>query len=225
MKGKLIYVSDSQCGWCYGNGENISMIYNTFKNDFDFEFLNGGMWVGQDAPRGGRQISDYINARAPRLTAITGRDIDPAFFGLIADPSQVLSSLEPSAAIVLIKELNPEHTFTFAKEVQNALFKEAKPLDILDTYIPILEKLAIDQTQFTNRWMQDDNLTKTHKEFQIARGMANGFPTFILEQGDKKTVLASGYFDVQAMKDHISGIKAIDKKEIGGEFCEIEGDC
>ena len=40
------------CGWCYGN-ENITALQEEFKNEFDFELLVGGMWLGQNAPEGG----------------------------------------------------------------------------------------------------------------------------------------------------------------------------
>lgn len=42
-KIKLTYVMDPQCGWCYGNSENITALQEVFKDDFDFELLVGGM--------------------------------------------------------------------------------------------------------------------------------------------------------------------------------------
>lgn len=40
---KLIYVMDPLCGWCYGNSVNTQHLYDTYKNQIDFEILPAGM--------------------------------------------------------------------------------------------------------------------------------------------------------------------------------------
>ena len=206
MKKKLIYVMDIQCGWCYGNSKNIQTVYETFKDKVDFEFLNGGMWVGKHAPQGGEQISDYIKSQAPRLTAYTGMPLSESFFNLIKDPTYTLSSLEPSAAVVLIKTLAPEHVVAFAKEVQRVHFTQGKRLDELDTYLPILNQYNIDVNQFKTDWLSDENLEQTALEFQKGRNLANGFPTFLIQEGDSTSVLASGYFDLDQMVNKLNSL-------------------
>lgn len=206
MKKKLIYVMDIQCGWCYGNSKNIQTVYETFKGKVDFEFLNGGMWVGKHAPQGGEQISDYIKSQAPRLTAYTGMPLSEPFFNLIKDSTYTLSSLEPSAAVVLIKTLAPEHVVAFAKEVQRVHFTQGKRLNELDTYLPILDQYSIDVDSFKIGWLSDNNLEQTALEFQKGRRLANGFPTFLIQEGDSTSVLASGYFDLDQMVNKLNSL-------------------
>lgn len=45
---KVTYVMDPQCGWCYGNSENITALQKEFEEEFDFELLVGGMWLGKN---------------------------------------------------------------------------------------------------------------------------------------------------------------------------------
>lgn len=199
MKKKLIYVMDIQCGWCYGNSKNIQAVYDVYKEKVDFEFINGGMWVGSQAPKGGEQISNYIKSQAPRLTAYTGMPISESFFQLINDETYTLSSLEPSAAVVLVKTLSPDAVVGFAKAVQEVHFTQGKPLDDINTYLPLLNAFSIDQEAFTTGWMSEENLKQTAEEFKYGRGLANGFPTFLIQEGDQVAVLASGYFDLDQM--------------------------
>ncbi len=195
---------DIQCGWCYGNSKNIQTIYNTFKDQVDFEFLNGGMWIGNQAPVGGEQISNYIKSQAPRLVQYTGMPISDAFFNLIKDKSYTLSSLEPSAAAVLVKKLAPEKTVDFAKDLQRVYFTLGQRPDELKTIAPLLKALDISVEQFEKEWMLDENMEQTANEFNRARQLANGFPAFLIQKGEDVEVLASGYFDLNTMMSKLN---------------------
>lgn len=204
MKNKIIYVMDPQCGWCYGNSQNITSLYNDYLDKYDFEILCGGMWIGENAPISGQDISSYIVSQLPRLESVTGMNVSKEFQELISNSNYVLSSLEPSAAIVLMKEHKPEIAFQFAKEVQALLFVGAKRLNEIETYIPLLSKYDVDKDWFQKNWLSVDNLKKTNIGFERARSMANGFPTLLIENNGEIKRLASGYFDIDEVKVHMN---------------------
>ena len=190
---------DPHCGWCYGNSKNITALQEEFKELFEIELIAGGMWVGSNAPKGGIHLSQFLKEHTPRLIATTKVGIHQKFFDLAADSTYTFSSLEPCAAIVLVKEIAPEKTILFAKKVQLAIFMEGKPLDELGTYLPIIAEMELDPKFFESHWMGAENLTKTKVEFTVASKLANGFPTLILHKADQTEVLASGYFDLESM--------------------------
>ena len=196
---KITYVMDPQCGWCYGNSKNIAALQEEFKEEFDFELLVGGMWIGQNAPVGGDNLSQFLHNHAPRMATTTGAHVDSSYYELAKDSSYSFSSLEPSAAIQLIKEIAPDKVFLFAKNVQLALFVEGKRLDDRETYMEILETMSIDTSAFGSVWMGADNVAKTRVEFTNASNLANGFPTLVITKEGKTETLASGYFDKKAM--------------------------
>ncbi|UTW63781.1 DsbA family protein [bacterium SCSIO 12741] len=226
-KMKLIYVMDAQCGWCYGNGFNMASIYQEFQGDYDFEFINGGMWLGNQAPTAGSQISSYIQSHLPRFESYTGIIVSNEYKSLIKDSDYVMSSLEPSAAIVLSKKLAPDHVFEFAKEVQLALFDRGMRLNEFETYLPILEKFDIDPKEFKSQWLSEENLKATYAEFQSIQGVVNGFPALILEANGQKQLLASGYFQLDAMRKALTELKQQEKTAVkaDGASCEIGEDC
>jgi len=196
---KIIYIMDPQCGWCYGNSDNITALQEEFKDDFDFELLVGGMWLGENAPLGGDGLSQFIQNHAPRMAATTGVTVDSNYYELAKDSTYTFSSLEPSAAIQLIKEIAPDKVFSFAKKVQRALFTEGKRLDKKEIYLEILKTMSIDTAVFDSLWMGEDNIFKTKAEFTNAGKITNGFPALILTSKDKTETLASGYFNKETM--------------------------
>ena len=204
---KLIYVIDPQCGWCYGNSNNITALQKEFKDTFEFELLVGGMWLDQNAPKGGGNLSQFLLNHAPRMATTTGAHVDSSYYELAKDSSYSFSSLEPSAAIQLIKEIAPDKVFSFAKNVQLALFVEGKRLDEKGTYIEILKTMSINVSTFDSLWMGADNITKTREEFAKAGNVANSFPTLVITKNGKSEILASGYFSKDAMIQNLNQLK------------------
>ena len=199
-KVKITYVMDPQCGWCYGNSQNITALHKAFKDDFDFELLVGGMWLGENAPVGGNKLSAFLHHHAPRMTATTGAHIDDRYYELAKDSTYTFSSLAPSAAIRLVKEVAQDQVFFFAKKVQQALFVEGKKLDEKETYSEMLIEMDIDKKIFENRWMKKENIANTKAEFSYASSIARGLPTLLITKNSKTEVLASGYFNLEQMK-------------------------
>ena len=195
---------DAQCGWCYGNSANMSKLTADFSSKFNFEIVTGGMWLGQNTPKGGENLSAFLQANAPRMSATTGATIGEAFYSLANDSSYAFSSLEPDAAITLVKAMAPERVFEFAKQVQRALYVAGKRLDETDTYIEILDDMGLSKIEFLNQWMTDGNIKHTKAEFEKAKTLAQSFPTLLLHTNGKTEVLASGYFNYAPIFEYLN---------------------
>ena len=200
---KIVYVMDPLCGWCYGNSDNITSIYQQFKGSIDFELVVGGMWLGNNAPAGGPGLHQFVISHTPQMVDLTGAEVSLKYFELAADSSYAFSSLEPCAAIALVKSMRPEKTFPFAKEVQKAMFVEGKRLDALDTYLPVLKDLGINSTAFAESWLSDENISAAKKEFARSAVLTRGFPSLICQQDTQTLVLASGYFQKEVVEEKI----------------------
>ena len=195
---------DAQCGWCYGNSSNIMKIKDIFKDQYAFELLTGGMWTGTHAPRGGEKLSEFLKTNGPRMSTITGAHLSEAFYRLAQDDSYIFSSLEPNAAICLVKQLKPDAAFLFAKKTQEALYIRGERLDKLQTYVPILNELSIDRDVFKLNWMRDENLANVYREFSESSKYANGFPTLLRQNGTKIELIASGYFNLDDVMSRLN---------------------
>lgn len=206
-KMKITYIMDPLCGWCYGNSTNITKLKDEFKDDYEFELVVGGMLVGNNTPRGGQEMHDFLKGLTPRLEATTGVNISDDFFELIQDTSYTFSSLEPCAAIVYVKEKAPHKVFSFAKKLQTIYYTEGEALSNIEVYQPILEELNLPFEDFRNSWLTETNLQKTIAEFRKASTLTRGFPSLHIQIDGQMNQLASGYFQYKAMAKQLRAIK------------------
>ncbi|BDD04284.1 DsbA family protein [Aureibacter tunicatorum] len=196
-KEKLIYVMDPQCGWCYGNAENIKELESRLDGKYELQLMLGGMWLGNNAPRGGEGLNQFIKQHSPRMESVTGAYVSEKFYELTSDSSYVFSSLEPSAAILAVMKIAPEKTLEFTGKVQKAMFADGLRLDQEVVYLNILQELSIDEGEFRELWLSEGNIENLNEMFQHSGSMVSGFPTLIKYSNGVYTDVASGYFDLK----------------------------
>ncbi|WP_281613800.1 hypothetical protein [Flammeovirga sp. SubArs3] len=199
---KLIYIMDPQCGWCYGNSDNIKKVVEAYP-ELDFELMVGGMWVGEQAPAGGEALHGFIQKNSPVMEKKTGALVSTEFYELTKDESYTFSSFEPCLAISWVKKNAPEKTLEFASELQKAQFYFGQRFDDFKTYIAILQKLDIDPQPFMDSWGNEENQKETIEEINQSRKMAAGFPSLFIDTTATIEKLAAGYFDADEMIDQI----------------------
>jgi putative protein-disulfide isomerase len=183
-------------------------IKRQFSDKFEFEILTGGMWVPPNTRSGGNELSNFMKQHAPPMIQTTGAIVSDKFYDLANNSNYTFSSLEASAAQVLVKQIKPEVTFEFASAVQKRFYQEGLQLNKLNTYIPILNDLGVDSSIFEEQWLSEGNLDLTQKEFKRASTMANGFPTLLIQMNGELGKITSGYFPLDAMKNHLTKLIA-----------------
>ncbi|MBB6459031.1 DsbA family protein [Flammeovirga kamogawensis] len=203
---KLIYVMDPQCGWCYGNSKNIQKVYDAYKGEIDFEILVGGMWIGDQAPKGGEETNHFMKQHSPVMEEKTGALVSTEFYELSKDETYTFSSFEPALAITWVKKNAPEKLLDFISELQRAQFYFGQRFDDFKTYLTVLQNLEIDTKTFMDGWGSDEDQSDTIAEINQARHLANGFPSLLIDKGNGEAEeLAAGYFDGDLMVDKIYG--------------------
>lgn len=190
---KLKYIMDPQCGWCYGNSENISWLNEQLCGSIELELMVGGMWLGNDAPSGGAAFQQFIQSHSPRMEQTTGVEVGKGFYELAGQSGYQFSSLEPSVAITLIKNMEPGKVLQFTKQVQKALFLEGKRLDEIETYLGVLKELEMNEEVFVSNWMKPENIKATQDEFVVAKQLASGYPSLVAELNGEVVSVVSGY--------------------------------
>lgn len=206
MNPSLIYVADPQCGWCYGNSNNILFVKEKLAEKYDFEYWVGGLWLPPQAPAGGIELADFIRQNGPRMSEYTGMQIGRGYYELCNNPDYIFSSFEPCAAIVWCKHNAPESVFEFAKLVQESLFLHGNRLDELAHYESIFETLDLDWEQFKEEWLEDENAEATEEEFKASKLLAQGYPALILKTHEGYQTIANGYFTPKQIEDALEGL-------------------
>ena len=135
---EIVYVLDPRCGWCNGNAETITKIYEKYKDKVNFRVLSGGMWTGDKARKNCPEVVQYIKDHDPEVQQSTGARFSPEYEqNVLGNQNIIFDSEPPSRAIVVANKLNPESAFLFAEDVIRAQFIGGK-----DSGVAIINKVS-----------------------------------------------------------------------------------
>lgn len=199
-KIKVIYVYDALCGWCYGFNPVIQQFYEENKNLYTFEIISGGLIVGDRiGPYG--EFANYILNAIPGLESTTGVKVGQPYLNQLKEDKLVQNSIPPAIALSIVKATKPEAAFAFSAALQKAKFQLGKDLNLVTSYIEILNELNIDLPDFKSRFEHDNTIQLAQLEFEAASKLGiNGFPAVVVIKGDSKLVISRGYSSFQNLE-------------------------
>lgn len=203
---KLIYVMDPLCGWCYGNSANTQHLYDTYKNQIDFEILPAGMWIGENARKQSKPMAQYIKKHDLQIQQVTGTAFGQDYFKFVENESIVLDSEIPSRAIVTVKKIWATQAVSFAIEVQKARYLHAKDLNDDATYLSICENLKLGKEQFIEAFHSQAIKKETQETFALAQQYASSYPTLLIEKEGKLYILEQGFAPIEGVLKQIDTI-------------------
>lgn len=190
--GKIIYIYDALCGWCYGFSNVINDIKAYYQDQFDFEIVSGGM-ILEDRVGSINQKFSFIKDSYKKVEDHTGCKFGPAYLKELEKGEMILSSMEPSKALAVIKTKSPENAFEYGSKLQNAIYFDGK--DIKDENI--LAGLASDyisQEEFISSYNSEEVIKATFNDFKLSAALGiNGYPSVLLEKDEKFYILARGF--------------------------------
>lgn len=210
-KGKIIYVYDALCGWCYGFSPVIKRIYDEHKNDFDFEILSGGMVLDEREGIVTPEMCEYILESIPRVEEYAGVQFGEPHKKQLREGTLYQSSLKPSAALCAFKKHKPDDAIYFAHDMQKKFFYEGKSLEENATYTELAEAFGIDAETFVKETESDEYKYLAHLEFDYVQKMGiTGFPALIGEKNNEYYWLSEGYQPYNNIKNAIEQLIQID---------------
>jgi putative protein-disulfide isomerase len=203
-KGKVIYIYDAFCGWCYGFSPVITKIFEEIKEDFEFEILSGGMIMGEREGIVQPEMAKYILEAIPRVEEYTGVKFGEAHKQQLREGHLYQSSLKPSAALCAFKKLLAEEAIYFAASMQQKFFKEGKSLEENKTYREIVSDYELDEEAFIKDIESDKYKYLAHVEFDYGVRMGvKGFPALIGIKDNEYYWLSEGYQPYKNVKKAI----------------------
>jgi putative protein-disulfide isomerase len=192
---EIVYIMDPRCGWCNGNVETITRIYEKYKDKVNFRVLAGGMWTGDWARKNSPEVTQYIRTHDAQVRQRTGACFSSEYEQNVLDNLNIIFDSEPpSRAIVVANKLNPENAFPFAEDVIRAQFIGGKDINDLQVHLELAGKYGIGKDEFARLYESEEIKKETQKMFETVRQMGvTGFPTLLLDRDGELEVLAVGY--------------------------------
>jgi putative protein-disulfide isomerase len=190
---RLLYFFDPLCGWCYGFSPIIRDIAAN-EDTISVEIVCGGMITGEREGPIGKEFADYILGAIPRVQAMTGVTFGDAYKERIRDGSYYNSSLKPSIAMMVAKELMPDKAVFFAADMQKAFYAEGKDVNSDAFYTDMAKGYGLDPQGFLSKMNDPAYKAKAEAEFErTSQFGVSGFPCVVTEWNGQYYMVSSGF--------------------------------
>ena len=195
MTATLHYIYDPLCGWCYG-AEPLVTAASTSPR-VALELHAGALWPEPTQLPESTRL--YIRQADQRIAAMSGQRFGPDYHnGLLLDPTMVLESRPPTAAVLAAQSLDPEKALPMLRAIQHAHYEQGRRVVEHDVLCDLAVEIGLDRAEFEAalaRVPLEDHLSATHR--LMSQVGAQGFPTFVLELGEDLYPVPHGRFASQ----------------------------
>jgi len=200
---KLIYVGDPMCSWCYGFSPELEKLVHDIDSEVEVDIVMGGLRPYYQQPI--TEMKDFLSHHWEDVHKASGQP----FSYDILDREGLNYDTEPACrAVVVVRAMDASKTLDFFKQVQKAFYYDNKDLRQVSSYTDILESLNLDVADFATKFDQEEYKALVKSDFQRARDIGvNSFPTVLLQQGDKVTVVGKGYAKSDRLKEAIAKLR------------------
>lgn len=210
MKPLLIYCYDAYCGWCYGFSPVLQSVVDEVGDRVDVEVLSGGMLL-PEKPVHIVAMANFIAKAYPQVEATTGIKFGQDFLWHIFNPDEsdwYPHSEKSAIALIIFKELQPDHSLSFATDLQIALNEEGRDLTDDEAYRHLLEKYSIDEAVFYQKLHDHAYKSQAYEEFELVKRLrVQGYPALFLQMPSGTFhLLAHGFTSKESLMPRIQAL-------------------
>lgn len=207
---KMYYFFDPMCGWCYG----FTNILNQLRIDFpetEIEVICGGMVIGKREGKIG-PTGKYVLNLLPRVEKFSGREFGESYKEKNIDGSLHISSLKPSVAICIVKDIIPGQTLDYINSLQQMHFYEGRSLDDFAVYRELAEEFNLDPDDFIAKLKRDFWIEKAKEDFKFSADVGiTGYPTLVADVKNKLKLVSFGFNRYSHVKAEMENMLILDK--------------
>jgi putative protein-disulfide isomerase len=179
----LHYIYDPLCGWCYGSAPLVAAAREI--GGLRFVLHGGGMMAGSARQLASEGLRQFVLQHVARITKMTGQPFGEAYTnGLLRDPTAMLDSEPPTAAILAVEAVAGRGADLLA-HMQKAHYLEGRNLSDRAALATLAEEIGIERAAFDAEFSKTlGSVVQSHMQESrqwLARVGGQGFPTFALE--------------------------------------------
>ncbi len=179
----LHYIYDPLCGWCYGSAPLVKAAREI--GGLKFVLHGGGMMAGSARQLASEELRRFVLEHVARITGMTGQPFSEAYTnGLLRDPTALLDSEPPTAAILAVEAAAGRGADMLA-HMQKAHYIEGRNLSDRAALASLAEGIGIGRAVFDAEFPKAlGSVVQAHMQDSrrlLSRVGGQGFPTFALE--------------------------------------------
>jgi putative protein-disulfide isomerase len=212
-KGRIIYVFDPLCGWCYGFSKVMAEFYSTNQNQYNFEIVSGGMVIGDRVEPIGK-IAPYLKNAFKDVENASGIEFGKKFIEETLEKGTIVfNSVPPSIALAIVKKEKPEFAIPFAEAVQKAIYFDGIDPNNKEEYSLIAANYGFDKNEFTKKQSDVSFLKLAENDFHVSDSLkVNGFPTvFYVNSKNEAWPISRGYVSLNSLNENLNKVVSSQK--------------
>ncbi|HAS38855.1 MAG TPA: hypothetical protein DCS93_00180 [Microscillaceae bacterium] len=213
-KPQVMYIFDPLCGWCYGFSPVIKKLKDEFQEVFDFKVYTGGMVLGDRIGTIAEKFKFLQDGAVENVEKTTGVQFGEAFkTNMLEKGDYIVNSEPPSIAFTSLRALAPNQDIELAHDIQNALYRDGKSFNEIDTYLELADQYNIAREDFQQVYENPEARQRTYAEFQMIQQLGiNGYPTVVAIIGEQGYMLSRGF---QPYEQLSATLKKIQEEKLG----------
>ncbi len=185
----LWYFADPMCSWCWGFTPVIEAVREAYRPRLKIALVLGGL-RSDAAPQTPVQRDEILH----HWREVHARSGQPFRFEGAMPEGFVYDTEPPSRAVLAAGSLDAEQIFPIYKAIQSAFYAEGRDVTQADTLADLAAGLGFERDAFLQAFESEAMRSKTQAHFQQARQVGvRGFPTLILQLGDKLHLITHGW--------------------------------
>lgn len=174
----------------------MEQVAKDWADRFEFHVVSGGMITGERQGVIAPQMAEYILNTVPRLEKMTGVKFGEVFLKSLRDGTYYASSVKPSRAMAVFREIQPENATAFAHAMQKELFLKGNSLEEDATYRSLCKDFGIDAEAFLKDLDTPTSLASAQEDFALSSRLGvSGYPAVLGIRDGKAVALTNGYSD------------------------------
>lgn len=193
----LWYVADPMCSWCWGFSPVIEALRETWRDRLKIALVLGGLRPGTTTPMTAAARDEILH----HWHQVHERTGQPFRFDGALPPGFIYDTEPASRAVVTVGGLDPSKIFAMFKAIQSAFYATGRDVTQTAALAELATGLGIDAAAFLAAFDSDAARARTQAHFTQARKAgARGFPTLILQRGDRIDRIADGCLPLDTVR-------------------------
>ena len=203
----VVYVMDAYCGWCWGFSARIVEFEAANRQRVPFTAISGGLFTGKRA----RPISTYphIPEANTRIARLTGAHFGEAYKRVLEKGRLVMNSSDAAAALAALRDLAPQKTIHWTRQLQEAFYERGQSLSEPATIGGIAAAEGFDAAEVLRRLQDGSAHAQAASDFALARHLgASTYPTLLFVDGPKVQGLPATGAALAVLNERIDALLA-----------------
>jgi len=200
----LYYIHDPMCSWCWGFHPALKRLQEKLPANITMRYLLGGLAADSDQP---------MPEAMQQFLQKTWRTIQQQIpttefnFNFWTNCHPRRSTYASCRAVIATKRQNSEKEKEMIHAIQTAYYLKAENPSDDKTLIKLADKLGLNVDKFKTDLNSDTTNQDLHKEIEFSQQLgAQGFPSLVLENKQRKWLLQIDYNDEEYMLKQIAEI-------------------